>query len=431
MKEKLHLILSCVSFLTLFFACSDHRFEAYPLTYPAMAEASNPTILGNVNGVQIYNGGFGSALVQDPKDPAVFYLLTDRGPNIDGNIANSKVFAKPDFVPQVGKFRLVNTQLILEQTIELKNQNGGKLNGLPNPGLGSSGEIALDVAGNTLTPSVDGLDSEGMAIGADGSFWVSDEYGPYIVHFDGTGKTIDRLTPFAANAGGRKIPTVFARRRANRGMEGLTITPDGKTLVGIMQFPLFNPSSAAISGSLVTRILTYDIATGLTKQFVYLIEAANLQANSEISAITNTTFLVLERDGEFPTNANKGTAFKKVFKIDIAGATDISDPADGAAGKLYGGKTVEELKTAAVLQSNGIVPVTKTLVADLMKDIPTLYPHDKAEGIAVINPTLIAISNDDDFGVVGVGQYMSKILAGTGAVDRNRIYFIKLNQPLK
>ncbi len=99
-----------------------------------------------------------------------------------------------------------------------------------------------------------------------------------------------------------------------------------------MQFPLYNPSSAAISGSLVTRILTYDIATGATKQFVYLIEAANLQANSEIAAITNTTFLVLERDGLFPTNANKATVFKKVFKIDITGATDISDPADGVGG---------------------------------------------------------------------------------------------------
>lgn len=431
MKRKLHVVLSIISFLSLFFACSDHRFEAYPLNYPSIAEATNPAILGNVSGVQVYNGGFGSALVQDPKEPSVFYLLTDRGPNIDGNIANSKVFAKPDFVPQVGKFRLVNDQLVLEQTIELKNQSGGKLNGLPNPGMGSSGEIALDVAGNALTPSVDGLDSEGMAIGADGSFWVSDEYGPYIVHFDGTGKTIDRLSPFAPNAAGRKIPAVFGRRRANRGMEGLTITPDGKTLVGIMQYTLYNPSAAAISGSLVTRILTYDIATGATKQFVYLMESASLQANSEISAITNTTFLVLERDGVFPTNANKATVFKKVFKIDISGATDISDLTDGAGGKLYGGKTVEELKSAAALQSNGIVPVTKTLVADLMKDIPTLYPHDKAEGIAVINPTLIAIANDDDFGVVGVGTYMSKILTGTNLVDRNRIYFIKLSQPLK
>lgn len=197
-----------------------------------------------------------------------------------------------------------------------------------------------------------------------------------------------------------------------------------------MQFPLYNPTSAAVSGSLVTRILAFNIADGTSKQYAYLIDRANLQANSEIVAITNTTFLVLERDGEFATNANKTTVFKKVYKIDISGATDISDPGNSEAGKLFSGLTVEQLKDAVMLQANGIVPVTKTLAADLMTDIPSLYPHDKAEGIVIINSTLIGICNDDDFGVTGVGTYVSKILAGTGLVDRNTIYFVNLKKPL-
>jgi Esterase-like activity of phytase len=430
MKLPLPFISSAVFSAVLVVSC-DHRPFA-PITYPDVAEASNPTVLTDINGVKVYNGGFGSAVVQDFQDPAVFYLLTDRGPNIDGSVVNSKVFAVPSFAPQVGKFRLINNQLRLEQIIELKNESGGKLNGLPNPiGQGFSGETAFDLAGNTLTKSADGVDSEGMALAPDGTFWVSDEYGPHIIHFDATGKTIERINPFGTGAGGRRIPAVFARRRANRGMEGLTITPDGKTLVGIMQFPLYNPSSAAISGSLVTRILTFDIATGATKQFVYLIERANLQAISEIAAVTNTTFIVLERDGEYGTEANKSTTFKRIYKIDLAGATDISDPTNTADGKLFGGKTVEELKTAATLTANGITPVTKTLVSDLMTDVSPVYPHDKAEGLVVISPTLIAVANDDDFGVTGVGKYDSKILPATGGVDKNRIFFIKLKQPLK
>ena len=409
-------------------SCTDHEISS---GYPEKSEASNPVVLIDANGVPVYNGGFGSAIVQDPSDKKVFYLLTDRGPNIDGTVANSKVFAKPDFVPQIGKFRLTGDQLILEQTILLKNENGVNLNGLPNPaGQGFSGETALDLKGTTLSNSADGLDSEGMAMAADGSFWVSDEYGPHLVHFDANGKTIERINPFGTGVGGRKIPAVFAKRRPNRGMEGLAITPDGKTLVGIMQFPLYNPSSAAVTGSLVTRILAYDIKGGTSKEFVYLIDRANLQANSEIVAISNTTFLVLERDGEYATSANKATVIKKIYKIDISGATDISDPANGADGKLFGGLTVEQLKDAATLQSNGIKPVTKTLAADLMTDISTLYPHDKAEGLAIINSTTIAVSNDDDFGVSGVGTYLSKILPATGAVDRNTIYFVKLKQPL-
>jgi len=415
--------------VVLALGCTDHNIDT--TTYPEMAEASNPVVLTTANGVNVYNGGFGSALVQDPNDHYVFYLLTDRGPNIDGTIANSKVFATPDFAPQIGKFRLAGDQLVLEKIIELKNENGLKLNGLPNPaGQGFSGEIALDLAGNTLPNSADGLDSEGMAMAKDGTFWVSDEYGPHLVHFDASGKTIERINPFGSGKGGRKIPLVFASRRPNRGMEGLTITPDGKTLVGIMQFPLYNPSAAAVSGSLVTRILAYDIVSGTSKQYVYLIDRANLQANSEIVAINSNEFLVLERDGEYATDAIKATVIKKIYKISLSGATDISDPSDAATGKLYGGSTVEQLKTAAALSSNGITPVSKTLAADLMTDISSLYGHDKAEGLTIIDANTIAVSNDDDFGVTGTGTYMSKILPATGKVDKNRIYFIKLKQPL-
>lgn len=417
-------------------ACEDHRLESAP-GFPAVVDAENkgtflPPVLTTVGDVRVFNGGFGSAIAADPNDPGAFFMLTDRGPNIDGTATNSKVFAKPDFAPQIGKFRVKNGQMILESIIELKNSAGGKLNGLPNPAnQGGTGETALDVNGNNIGTSVDGLDSEGLAVASDGTFWVSDEYGPHIVHFDATGRTLERINPFGSGTGGRTIPLVFATRRANRGMEGLTLTPDGKTLVGIMQFPLYNPSSSAVSGSLVTRILTFDIATGATKQFVYLIERANLQAVSEITAITNTTFLVLERDGEYGTEANKNTLFKRVYKIDLAGATDISDPANRANGKLYGGKTVEELKTAAALQTNGITPVSKTLVLDLATETSPVYPHDKAEGIALISPTLLAVSNDDDFGVTGTGTYVAKILPATNTIDRNRVYFIALKNAVK
>jgi hypothetical protein len=98
---------------------------------------------------------------------------------------------------------------------------------------------------------------------------------------------------------------------------------------------------------------------------------------------------------------------------------------------LYGGKTVEELKTAAGLQSNGIVPVSKTLALDLMTEISPVYPHDKAEGIALITPTLLAISNDDDFGVTGTGTYVAKILPASNTIDKNRVYFVTLKAPVK
>jgi hypothetical protein len=216
-------------------------------------------------------------------------------------------------------------------------------------------------------------------------------------------------------------------------MEGLTITPDGKTLVGIMQSPMYNPSSAAVSGSTVLRIVTFDIASGVTKQYVYLMENASLTGCSEIAAITNTTFLALERDGNYGGAATSPATFKRVYKLDLAGATDISDPVNGDAGKLYNGFTVEQLKDQNGLQGAGITPVTKTLAFDLLTQLSPIYPHDKAEGLTLIGSNTLAIANDDDFGVVDNGQngFMAKVLPATGKVDLNRIYFVTLPSPLR
>ncbi|AQX11295.1 esterase-like activity of phytase family protein [Elizabethkingia meningoseptica] len=418
-----------ISFLSALCACNNDDNAFKTVNYPDATEATDPKIINDINGVKVYNGGYGSALVRDPQDHSVFYMLTDRGPNIDGTVKDSKIFSNPDFTPQIGKFQLKDGKLVQIGTILLKNAAGKNLTGLPNPiGAGGTGETAYDTKGNILNTDVDGLDSEGMAIAPDGTFWISDEYGPHLIHFDKNGNTIEKINPFNT---ARKIPKVFAKRRPNRGMEGLCITPDGKTLVGIMQFPLYNPTSADMKGSLIIRIITFDIASGKTQQFVYLMENKDLQAVSEIAAVDNTTFLVLERDGEYATAANRSSVFKRVYKIELDGATDVSDPDNGEKGKLYNGLALEQLIDVKGLQQNNIIPVKKTLVLDLMADLNDLYPHDKAEGLFVIDNNTIAISNDDDFGVTGSGKYQQKILPFNNTVDKNTIRFIKLKKPLK
>ncbi|WP_332368607.1 hypothetical protein [Spirosoma telluris] len=123
-------------------ACQDHRI---PAVLPLFSEAANPAVLAtSPNGTVIYNGGFGSAIAQDPNDPTAFYLLTDRGPNAGGSVANSIIFGKADFTPQIGRFRAIGNQLILERTILLKNSAGQLLTGLPNPvGQGNTGRLPL------------------------------------------------------------------------------------------------------------------------------------------------------------------------------------------------------------------------------------------------------------------------------------------------
>ncbi|HMG08988.1 MAG TPA: hypothetical protein VK609_10790, partial [Mucilaginibacter sp.] len=100
----------------------DHPDQTTKIIYPDMAEVTDPPVLfTTATGVKVYNGGFGSAVAADPNDPAVFYMLTDRGSNVAGQAANSIIIGKPDFDPQIGKFRLKDGKLVLEQVIDLKN----------------------------------------------------------------------------------------------------------------------------------------------------------------------------------------------------------------------------------------------------------------------------------------------------------------------
>jgi hypothetical protein len=55
------------------------------------------------------------------------------------------------------------------------------------------------------------------------------------------------------------------------------------------------------------------------------------------------------------------------------------------------------------------------------------YPHDKVEGLAVLDNFTIAISNDDDFGVMddGAGNFIAKTLPLLGVPDFNTIFVVR------
>lgn len=398
-----------------------------PIEYPPVATVSAPKALGEFGGVKIA-GGFGSSLAPDPRAPGYFYLLTDRGPNADSTDPEKKVFPVPGFTPQIGRFKLDGDKLVLVSIIEIKNTKGKKITGLPNPSNGNTGEVAVDLEGKPLGTDPDGLDSEGLVAMKDGSFWISDEYGPWLVHVDAKGRTLERIGPF----GGKKsLPRVLALRRPNRGMESLTITPDGRLLVGLMQNPVDNPDIGIRKTSRLNRLVTFDPRTGATRQYAYIMDGTS-SVVSEIAAVTGTTFIVSERDQLFPGDAKSPAKLKRIYKIDLAGASDLSDPEDAPNGRRVNGKTLEQLSDEE-LRGAAIVPVAKELVVDLLA-LPGGYPHDKSEGLAVISDTMIAVSNDDDFGIVpdGKGGIMPKRLPQEGdRTDVNRIYFIRLDKPLK
>ncbi|MFC3282112.1 esterase-like activity of phytase family protein [Litchfieldella rifensis] len=381
------------------------------------------------NGTEVRNGGFGSGMTAHPDKPDHFYLITDRGPNATytGAEGKGKKFPAPDYTPRIAEIKhLPNGELEVVRTILLQAPNGNPITGLPNPeGMGATGEVPYDNEGNTLSPDPFGMDSEGLVALTDGSFWISDEYGPHIVHYSAEGVERERINPFGTGTGNRMLPAVFAKRRANRGMEGLAITPDEKTLVGIMQSTMFNPSKSEVSNNTLTRIVTFEIETGETKQYLYRQDTDNL-SNSEIAAINDHEFLVIERDGGF---LGEEARYKRLYKIDLDDATDVSGDFSSENGRLLADKTLEQTSWEA-LEAAGIKPVRKELVMDVLADLQ--YPHDKLEGIWIRSAREIGIINDDDFAVMADddGTVTQKVLQATSQVDANTLYTFKLANPL-
>src|SRR5262249_23252453 len=140
-------------------------------------------------------------------------------------------------------------------------------------------------------------------------------------------------------------------RTANKGTEGIAITPDGTTLVGIMQAPMIQDGTK----SNLLRIVTIDIASGnVTHQYGYVLTTGS--GVSEILALNNHEFLVDERDGGGREGENTLTSNdarkKQIFKIDLSNATDIRGMPTADAVSNSVSKTLF-LDIVTVLQANG------------------------------------------------------------------------------
>jgi hypothetical protein len=240
------------------------------------------------------------------------------------------------------------------------------------------------------------LDTESIRLSNDGrSVFISDEYGPYVYQFDrATGLRlrffqlpqsffVSNLSP----VGNDEISGNTSGRTANKGMEGLAITPDGRTLVGIMQNSLIQDANEGGAAAKMLRMVTIDIASGgVIHQYAY--ELTTGSGVSEIVALNNHEFLVDERDGNGRASQNKAKV-KQLFKIDLDGAVDVSSM-DGTTAATHAVAKTLFLDIVQVLTANGITA----------GEIPA-----KIEGVAFgpdvkqgkIAYHTIWIANDNDF----------------------------------
>ena len=300
----------------------------------------------------------------------------------------------------------------------------------PAPGAMGAGKISFD--------------AEALTFLKDGSFYVGDEYGANIYYFDKNGKMkgIIQAPPSSrpVNAAGQPVFGVnpadeaalnTTGRRPNQGFEGVSVSPDGKTLIAVMQSADLQDSAATGNQNRNnTRIFIYDIAKSRAPAapvHEYVLQlpvyrakgdggpATATAAQSEILALNNHQFLMLPRDGSgLGKEDGNPLVFKSVFIVDINGASDIASSAYDTTtksivasyGELGGvlDPAITPVRSAELINLVNPSQLVKagftTAVAPLNPTEPTNRVSEKWESLGLL-PALDKSAPDDYFLLVG------------------------------
>ena len=263
--------------------------------------------------------GFFSDLYYDAQRDE-WWALSDRGPGGGTLRYETRIHSfKIDVDPASGaisNFQILKTLIF--------RKGGSALDGFSPEVAGPLG-LAFDPEGIVVHPLT-------------GNLLVSDEYGPSLLEINRAGKVVRRyptpakLLPRNASTGVVNFASYegnTAGKRTNRGFEGLAISPDGRTVFAMLQSAMLDEGGGS---GVFNRIVAFDTRTARPiAQYAYRMAGSSQgRGISALVALNDHEFLVLERNNRgVGVDGTLGGGIadwnKKVFRIDLRGATDVSD----------------------------------------------------------------------------------------------------------
>lgn len=251
------------------------------------------------------------------------------------------------------------------------------------------------------------FDIESFVIAADGTIWVGDEFGPYLLHFDANGKLLE--APIATPNGSQDTvrspqnPDVLsgdatANLGGSRGFEGAAINPSKTKLYTLLEGTVQGDTPGAL------RINEFDLATkAYTNNLRYYRLESPTNAIGDLTVINDNEYLVIERDNGQGASAQ----FKKIYKIDIS-KTD----ANGFVSK-------EEVVDLLNIQDPN----------DLNGDGQTTFnfPFQTIENVIVVDKNTILVANDNNY-PFSTGRPGND--PQNPNIDNTEILLLKLDKPL-
>jgi hypothetical protein len=171
--------------------------------------------------------------------------------------------------------------------------------------------FALTRADRLLTGA--DFDLEAVRRAKDGSFWFGEEFGPFLLHTDSTGKVLEAPTPLPGvqspqnpflGGGTPNLP-------ASRGFEPLALSKDGKTLYPMLEGALVGDPDPR------RRVINeFDLRSGAYtgRSWSYRTDASFPNAViGDLTALDQHRFVLIERDDAQGSEALQ----KKIYLIDL------------------------------------------------------------------------------------------------------------------
>ena len=268
-----------------------------------------------------------------------FYIVTDRGPNgkIETPEGKFRTLLSPDFKPRI--FRIGWNEylqtFLLGDYINIKGQNGD-CNGKPNS---DKVKKILNADGTEqILPDIDGVDPEGIVRKRNGSFIITEEYGPSII-FNSSG---ERYTP-------------LSHHRDNRGFEAVALSEDEKYLWTMLQSPVDE-------GDKIIPFIIFNLETRIVdRRLNYTLEEDT--EDGKICCMTRYNqdyVLILEQSDTTPaklflfnTKNEQKTLFASLENILPEMARDISNgKSDKITGLKLEGMDFIDANTIAIVNDN-------------------------------------------------------------------------------
>ncbi|WP_162629585.1 MULTISPECIES: esterase-like activity of phytase family protein [Acinetobacter] len=244
------------------------------------------------------------------------------------------------------------------------------------------------VNGNTVERLLTGadFDPESMQRAPDGSYWIGEEFGPYLLHFSADGVLLDapiglpnpmnptqELRSPQNQLNKAKINYVEPLVGRSSGFEGMAISPDGKYLYPLLEKPLVNDATGRL------LISQFDIQkkayTGLYYWFVLDSKATNI---GDFQLFNDKEGIIIERDA----SQNNLGGYKKLIRI------KFNEPKQAVARE----DLVDLMKIA---NPNGLYGTART--GDIGTGTVFAFPFETIEDVIIENATTLTVLNDNNF----------------------------------